>query len=203
MLVKVALVEVVGGLFADAEGGADLAPARAFFADLADHVPAGAGEDFDEAAADAEWPDWRGKALELGIGTVLHVPMVIGNRTTGVLSLFNQTPDSFGTDDEAIAHILARHASVALASARHEQTMARAVDARKIVGQAMGILMERFDLDSDRAFAILKRYSQDTNRKAARRRPRRGRRAWNSYGAQTVQWPHYYTDDQYWSGVSS
>ncbi|MFI5734977.1 GAF and ANTAR domain-containing protein [Kribbella sp. NPDC051587] len=116
-------------------------------------------------ATECQWPDWRDKALEVGIGTALHVPMIIGDRTTGVLSLYNQTPDSFGIDDEAIAHILARHASVALSSARQEQTMAQAVDARKIVGQAMGILMERFDLDSDRAFAILKRYSQDTNRK--------------------------------------
>jgi AmiR/NasT family two-component response regulator len=29
----------------------------------------------------------------------------------------------------------------------------------------MGILMERFDLDSDRAFEVLKRYSQDSNLK--------------------------------------
>jgi AmiR/NasT family two-component response regulator len=45
------------------------------------------------------------------------------------------------------------------------ENLAAAVDARKLVGQAMGILMERFDLDGDRAFAILKRYSQDTNTK--------------------------------------
>jgi AmiR/NasT family two-component response regulator len=41
--------------------------------------------------------------------------------------------------------------------------MAEAVDARKLVGQAMGILMERFDLDADRAFAVLQRYSQNGN----------------------------------------
>jgi AmiR/NasT family two-component response regulator len=82
-----------------------------------------------------------------------------------VLGLYSPAPDAFDVDDEAIAHILARHASVAVASARHEETMAQAVDARKLVGQAMGILMERFDVDGDRAFAILKRYSQDTNTK--------------------------------------
>jgi hypothetical protein len=72
---------------------------------------------------------------------------------------------NFDTDDEAIAHILARHATVALATARHEQTMSAAVDVRKLVGQAMGILMERYGVDGDRAFAILKRYSRDTNTK--------------------------------------
>jgi AmiR/NasT family two-component response regulator len=43
--------------------------------------------------------------------------------------------------------------------------MAQAVDARKLVGQAMGILMERFDMNGDQAFAVLRRYSQDTNTK--------------------------------------
>jgi AmiR/NasT family two-component response regulator len=43
--------------------------------------------------------------------------------------------------------------------------MAQAIDARKLVGQAMGILMERFDLNADQAFAVLRRYSQDTNTK--------------------------------------
>jgi AmiR/NasT family two-component response regulator len=81
------------------------------------------------------------------------------------LSLYTLHPDAFTADDEAIAHILARHASVAVAAARHEETMARAVDARKLVGQAMGILMERFDLNGDQAFAVLRRYSQDTNTK--------------------------------------
>ena len=43
--------------------------------------------------------------------------------------------------------------------------MAAAVDARKLVGEAMGILMERYDVNGDQAFAILRRYSQDTNTK--------------------------------------
>jgi AmiR/NasT family two-component response regulator len=82
-----------------------------------------------------------------------------------VLSLYALHPDAFTADDEAIAHILARHASVAVATARHEVSMAQAVDARKLVGQAMGILMERFDMNGDQAFAVLRRYSQDTNTK--------------------------------------
>jgi GAF domain-containing protein len=121
-----------------------------------------------DTTTDDRWPEWAAKVAALGVRSVLDVPLATGGGTrrgVGVLGLYSPTPDAFSQDDEAIAHILARHASVAVASARHEQTMAQAVDARKLVGQAMGILMERFDVDGDQAFAILKRYSQDTNTK--------------------------------------
>lgn len=121
-----------------------------------------------DTTTDDRWPEWAAKVAALGVRSVLDVPLVTGggaHQTVGVLGLYSPDADAFDADDEAIAHILARHASVAVASARHEETMAQAVDARKLVGQAMGILMERFDVDGDRAFAILKRYSQDTNTK--------------------------------------
>jgi GAF domain-containing protein len=121
-----------------------------------------------DTTTDSRWPEWTAKVAELGVRSVLDVPLATGGdarSNVGVLSLYSPEPDAFDQDDEAIAHILARHASVAVASARHEETMEQAVDARKLVGQAMGILMERFDVDDDRAFAILKRYSQDTNTK--------------------------------------
>ncbi|GAA1556407.1 GAF and ANTAR domain-containing protein [Kribbella sancticallisti] len=121
-----------------------------------------------DTRTDDRWPQWAAKVAGLGVRSVLDVPLAVGSGpspSVGVLGLYSPEPDAFDADDEAIAHILARHASVAVASARHEETMARAVDARKLVGQAMGILMERFDVDDDRAFAILRRYSQDTNTK--------------------------------------
>lgn len=118
-----------------------------------------------DTSADGRWPEWAAKVAGLGVRSVLDVPLATGGRisTVGALGLYSDLPDAFSADDEAIAHILARHASIAVATARHEETMAQAVDARKLVGQAMGILMERFDLDDAAAFAILRRYSQDNN----------------------------------------
>jgi GAF domain-containing protein len=118
-----------------------------------------------DVATDDRWPRWQTVAVGAGIGSVLQVPMRVSDQTTGVLSLYYTEPNAFTVDDEAIAHILARHASVAVATARHEVSLAQAVDARKLVGQAMGILMERFDMNADQAFAVLRRYSQDTNTK--------------------------------------
>jgi transcriptional regulator with GAF, ATPase, and Fis domain len=116
-----------------------------------------------DTAKETRWPEWATKVGELGLRTVLQVPLQTADRTGGVLSLCSTAADAFDADDDAVAHILARHAAVAVAAARHEETLTQAIDARKLIGQAMGILMERYDINDDRAFAILRRYSQDNN----------------------------------------
>lgn len=47
----------------------------------------------------------------------------------------------------------------------HEQiaNLEVAVEHRTVIGQAIGILQERFDVDSEQAFAVLARLSQDKN----------------------------------------
>jgi AmiR/NasT family two-component response regulator len=37
------------------------------------------------------------------------------------------------------------------------------MDARKVIGIAMGILMERYSIEADRAFDVLQRHSQANN----------------------------------------
>ena len=116
-----------------------------------------------DTTIDQRWPAWSPKAAALGLRSVLALRLHADGITLGVLELFQTEPAGFDTDDDAVAHILARHASIAVAVAREEASLRQAVDARKLVGQAQGILMERFNVDADRAFAILRRYSQDNN----------------------------------------
>lgn len=118
-----------------------------------------------DTRTDGRWPEWGTKIAEMGIASGLQVPLEIGDHTVGVLSLYSTEVDAFSNDDLAVSHILARHVALAVAAARHQESMVQAIDARKLIGQAMGILMMKFDIDDDRAFAILKRYSQDNNRK--------------------------------------
>lgn len=119
------------------------------------HVPDVTGE--------RRWPAWGSSAETAGIGSVLHVPMRDRECPIGVLSLFSTKSHAFSDDDEAIAVLLARHVALAVSEAQHDVDLHIALDARAVVGQAMGILMERFDVDEARAFAILRRYSQDNN----------------------------------------
>ncbi|WP_410790030.1 ANTAR domain-containing protein [Kribbella sp. C-35] len=42
-------------------------------------------------------------------------------------------------------------------------TLAQAMAARTLIGQAQGLLTERFAIDADQAFALLRRSSHDNN----------------------------------------
>jgi GAF domain-containing protein len=118
-----------------------------------------------DTAVDRRWELWAGKVAALGVRSVLTARLATGDADVGTLNLFHTEPDAFDADDEAVASIFARHAAVALANARQAENLWAAIDARKLIGQAQGILMERFDLNADQAFAVLLRYSQQRNLK--------------------------------------
>lgn len=118
-----------------------------------------------DTASDGRWPQWGPSAASLGLHSALSVRLWTSKHTLGALTFYASRPSAFDVDEVAIAEIIGRHASVALAAARQEESLTQAIDARKLVGQAQGILMERYDLDDAQAFDVLRRYSQTTNTK--------------------------------------
>jgi GAF domain-containing protein len=118
-----------------------------------------------DLAADPRWPLWAPKAVALGIGSALGAELVnkAGDRRLGSVNLYWTEPRVFTSDEVAVAHLITRHAALALDTSLTVEGLNIALDGRKRIGQAQGILMERHGLDEDRAFAVLKRYSQDNN----------------------------------------
>lgn len=116
-----------------------------------------------DVAADGRWPHWGPAVADLGLRSVLSLRLETKARNYGSLNLYAERTGAFDDDDLAVAAIFVRHAAVALASAHNEQGLQVAIDARKLIGQAQGILMERFDIDPDRAFEFLRRQSQAHN----------------------------------------
>ena len=116
-----------------------------------------------DTATDERWPRFGPMAAELGLHSMLSVRLFDSEQTLGALNLYSTSVRDFDEDDVAMAHIFGQHASVALATARREAGLRQAIDARHLIGQAQGILMERFDLTADQSFAVLRRYSQENN----------------------------------------
>lgn len=117
----------------------------------------------DDTAADERWPEFGPEAARLGLHSMLSVQLRVEEGTFGALNFYCENRREFSDEDVATAHVFAQHASVALANARRQENLQLAVDARHLIGQAQGILMERFSIDADRAFQVLRRYSQANN----------------------------------------
>ncbi|ACV79882.1 ANTAR domain protein with unknown sensor [Nakamurella multipartita DSM 44233] len=115
---------------------------------------------------DPRWPEFAARATELGVRVIICTPMEAAGRRLGVLSLMSRTLD-FVQDEEAptMAAVFAAHAAVALTGARRVEDINRALTHRDVIGQAKGILMERFQVTPDVAFAMLVRTSSVTNLK--------------------------------------
>ena len=79
------------------------------------------------------------------------------------MNLHWTAPRVFTADGISFAHLITCHAALALDASLTVEGLNIALDGRKRIGQAEGILMERHGLDEDQAFGVLKRYSQDNN----------------------------------------
>ena len=85
----------------------------------------------------------------------------------GALNLFGTKPDVFTAENEAIGAMLATHAATALIADDERLQFQSALASRDIIGQAKGMIMERFDVDAVRAFELLRKLSQNSNTRLA------------------------------------
>ncbi len=106
--------------------------------------------------SEQRWPRYAQRARDAGVRTQLAVRLETGGEVLGTLSLYSTTR---GLDPAAArqAELFAAHASLALQHARHSDLDDEAVPERQVVGTAVGILMERFEIPHDRALYYLVR----------------------------------------------
>jgi GAF domain-containing protein len=119
----------------------------------------------DDMPAEERWPRFARKAAELGVGSMLCFQLFVEGDQLGALNLYARRAGVFGEESQEIGAMLAGHAAVALAGAQHEEHLRAGLAQRDVIGQAKGILMERYRLTADQAFGLLVRTSSVTNRK--------------------------------------
>jgi hypothetical protein len=97
------------------------------------------------------------------IRSVMSFQMWIAGETMGALNVYAETPNVFGTDTREIGLVFAAHSSVAWNAARRDEQFKRALASRDVIGQAKGMLMERYGVRAIQAFDLLRKLSQDSN----------------------------------------
>lgn len=131
----------------------------------------------DLSREEPRWPAYAPQSRRLGVGSMMGFLLFTEEEDLGALNLYSRAPGAFTEVSELAGWLLASHAAVAFSSARTHAQMEQAVATRHAIGEAMGILMGSHHLSEEKAFDVLRRYSQEHNiklREVARRICERG-----------------------------
>ncbi|TFV62779.1 UNVERIFIED_ORG: ANTAR domain-containing protein [Bacillus sp. AZ43] len=119
----------------------------------------------DDMRQESRWPTFAQEAVRLGVLSSLSIQLFVEADNLGALNMYAGAPHAFGEESEDVGLVFAAHAAIAIAGAQQESHLRLAMGSRDLIGQAKGILMERYKVTSDQAFALLSQASQLTNRK--------------------------------------
>lgn len=117
-----------------------------------------------DLGGDSRWPSYGPAAAELGIRSQLATEIFTTGRNLLALNLFSIRTDAFGASVHA-AKLFASQAGAALGFAERVDQREEAMLTRGIIGQAIGITMERYKVDETRALAFLVRVARSSNTK--------------------------------------
>jgi GAF domain-containing protein len=122
-----------------------------------------------DLAEEDRWTRWAPHvAAELKFRSMLCLRLFTSTELVGGLNLYSKEIDAFDEDDAYTGTYLAAQVAVAVAETQQSEGLRIAALNRTIIGQAQGILMERYKIDAEEAFKVMRRVSQDNNIKVIR-----------------------------------
>jgi hypothetical protein len=112
-----------------------------------------------DLATDDRFPGYAEVARKAGIHAQAGIRLYEHPESVGALNLYSDQVGAF-TDLGELGDLFMHEAVTAIAYAREIEDVKDAARARHTVGQAIGIVMERYELTDERAFALLVRTSE-------------------------------------------
>jgi len=121
----------------------------------------------DHVAANPRWPNYGPRAAKAGVRSQMGFPLYTEYGAQGALNLYSTQTETLDDEARNIAQLFATYAGMAFGKTRQAEQLNKALSTRKMIGQAIGIVQERYELNEDRAFQFLARVSQTSNIKLA------------------------------------
>jgi transcriptional regulator with GAF, ATPase, and Fis domain len=118
----------------------------------------------DDLADEQRWPKYRRDAIAAtAVRSILSLQLFADLKHMGALNLYAESPNVFDDESVQLGVIFATHTALAWNIVRRDEQFKNALASRDIIGQAKGMIMERFNIDATQAFELLKRLSQTSN----------------------------------------
>ncbi|WP_082694925.1 GAF and ANTAR domain-containing protein [Mycobacterium lehmannii] len=118
----------------------------------------------DDFETENRWTEFMRRAVDTTpVRSSLSIQLYTHDLEIGALNLYSDRARAFTPQLEDLALAVAAHAAIGLATARRDDQFQTALASRDIIGQAKGMIMERFGVDASAAFNLLVTLSQEKN----------------------------------------
>ena len=117
-----------------------------------------------DVSATMAFPRYGSRAAEHGIGAQAAIQLVHNGDRAG-LNLYSRRQEVFDRSTVQFAELFATQAAALLQYAVQVEQLGEALHTRTDIGTAVGIVMERYSIDRNSAFAFLVRNSSNRNLK--------------------------------------
>jgi GAF domain-containing protein len=124
----------------------------------------------DDTLVSQQWPKFCRQAEELGIRSCYALPLMVEGEPAGALIFYSTQPGAFGPEAAGRADRFAKDAAGALTLALRmasctdlNEQLRSSIGSRAVIDQALGVIMATEHVAQDRALALLRSVSQNTN----------------------------------------
>lgn len=132
-----------------------------------------------DLASESRWPRYCRQAVDgTPVRSLICVQMFADRKMLVALMFYAERRDAFETEAVEVSCVFAAFAALAWRLMKRDEQFRQALASRDVIGQAKGMIMERYDIDAAQAFQLLKRLSQNMNIPVAELARRLTDRSW-------------------------
>jgi signal transduction protein with GAF and PtsI domain len=104
-------------------------------------------------------------ARKEGLCSLLSVPMMVKEDVIGIINCYTEKPHDFSEEETAIVQAVANQAAIAIQNTQLMEELVetkKALETRKVLEKAKGILMKELNIDEDTAHKMIHKKSMDS-----------------------------------------
>ena len=110
---------------------------------------------------------YRDLAIKEDLTSMLSVPMIVKDKAIGIINVYTKTPHHFSDEEMDVLQMVANQAAVAVENTKLMEEALKAKEAletRKLIERAKGILMRMNNLSEETAYRMIRKKAMDTCR---------------------------------------
>ena len=113
---------------------------------------------------ETRWPLFCTDALvQTPIRSIAAFQLFTTRDAVGALNLYSDDPGAFDQESRDLGYIFAAHAATVWGALQRGEQFRSALASRDTIGQAKGMIMERYSVNAIQAFDLLRKLSQESN----------------------------------------